>query len=218
MPALRCYGIFSLTEEGNLLSQWRSYTPHGKGISIGFPHQLLIQKAKQQDLRIAKCLYDKEDQLGVMSDLLERMQISFSKEKSSIDVSKYDPTIKYFNYLEKFRGDILQVFALIKDPSFGEECEWRIISKYYEKYTVPEIKFREGASMLVPYIEIKIGNKKKAEWLFERIIMGPTQHNNLSHSALSSHPTCRGRVSHEPSSSAAHTCISFSQKYYSPLP
>ena len=63
--------------------------------------------------------------------------------------------------MEKFRCDILQVFALIKDPSFREECEWRIISKYYPKYTVPEIKFREGASMLVPYIEIKIGNKNK---------------------------------------------------------
>lgn len=60
-------------------------------------------------------------------------------------------------------------------------------SKYFPKYTVPEIKFREGASMLVPYIEIIIGNKKKAELLFERIIIGPTQHNNLSHSALSSY-------------------------------
>ena len=26
--------IFSLTEEGNLLSQWRSYTPHGKGVRL----------------------------------------------------------------------------------------------------------------------------------------------------------------------------------------
>jgi hypothetical protein len=89
--------------------------------------------------------------------------------------------------MEKFRGDILQVFALIKNPSFREECEWRIISKYYPKYTVPEIKFREGASMLIPYIEIKIGNKNKTELLFERIILGPTQHNNLSHSALSNY-------------------------------
>ena len=28
--------IFSLSEEPNLLSQWRSYTPHGKGVCLGF--------------------------------------------------------------------------------------------------------------------------------------------------------------------------------------
>lgn len=179
--------IFSLTEEGNLLSQWRSYTPHGKGVSIGFSPLLLAKVVQEQNLRIAKCLYKRDDQQGLMSDLLNRMLISFSQEKDSIDTTKFHPTQKYFNFLEKFRGDILQVFALIKDPSFQEECEWRIISKYYPKYTVPEIKFREGASMLVPYIEIKIGSQNKTELLFERIILGPTQHNNLSHSALSSY-------------------------------
>lgn len=179
--------VFSLTEEGNLLSQWRSYTPHGKGVSIGFSHPLLTKVIQKQNLIIAKCLYKWEDQQALMSDLLDRMLISFSREKDSIDTTKFHPTRKYFDFLEKFRGDILQVFALIKDPSFQEECEWRIISNYYPKYTVPEIKFREGASMLVPYIEIKIGNKNKTELIFERIILGPTQHNNLSHSALSSY-------------------------------
>lgn len=177
--------IFSITEEQNLLSQWRSYTPHGKGDSIGFSHELITKVVKQQGLRIAKCLYIREEQEALMSDLLDKMLISFFHEKDSIDTSKHHPTPKYYGFMEKFRGDILQVFALIKDPSFREECEWRIISKYFPKYTVPEIKFREGASMLVPYIEIKIGNKNKAELLFERIILGPTQHNNLSHSALS---------------------------------
>jgi hypothetical protein len=28
--------VFSLSEKASLLSQWRSYTPHGKGVSIGF--------------------------------------------------------------------------------------------------------------------------------------------------------------------------------------
>lgn len=179
--------IFSLTEEGNLLSQWRSYTPHGKGVSIGFSHLLLTKVVQEQNLKIAKCLYQREDQQALMSDLLNRMLISFFQEKDSIDTTKFHPNQKYFVFMEKFRCDILQVFALIKDPSFREECEWRIISKYYPKYTVPEIKFREGASMLVPYIEIKIGNKNRTELLFERIILGPTQHNNLSLSALSSY-------------------------------
>ena len=44
--------VFSLTEEGNLLSQWRSYTPHGKGIAIGFAAQFLMKKVRERDLRM----------------------------------------------------------------------------------------------------------------------------------------------------------------------
>jgi len=59
------------------------------------------------------------------------MLISFAREKSTIDTSRRHPTQKYFPFMEKFRGDILQVFALIKNPAFREEREWRIISKYF---------------------------------------------------------------------------------------
>jgi hypothetical protein len=179
--------IFSLTEEGNLLSQWRSYTPHGKGVSIGFAAPFLVKKVQEQNLRIAKCLYERDAQRALMNDLLERMLVSFVRERASINTAKFHPTQKYFGFMERFREDILQVFALIKDQAFRGEREWRIISKYYPRYTVPEVKFREGACMLVPYIEIPIGNKGNPDLLFERIILGPTEHNNLSHSALSSY-------------------------------
>lgn len=173
--------VFSLSEKGNLLSQWRSYTPHEKGVSIAFTPNFLTRKVQDQNLRIAKCLYERDEQETLMSELLNRMLITSSREKEEIKTSSFHV------YMDKFRSDILKVFALIKDPAFKEECEWRIISQYYPKYTVPEIKFREGASMLVPYIEIKIGNKGTSELLFEQIIIGPTQHNNLSMSALSSY-------------------------------
>jgi hypothetical protein len=179
--------IFSLTEEGNLLSQWRSYTPHGKGVAIGFAAQLLMKTVQEHDLRIAKCLYERDEQRALMSDLLKRMLISSTREGDTINTARLHPTQRYFEFMEKFRGDVLQVFALIKNPAFREEREWRIVSKYYAKYTVPEVKFREGACMLVPYIEIPIADEASGGLLFERIILGPTEHNSLSHSALSSY-------------------------------
>ena len=176
--------VFSLTEEGNLLSQWRSYTPHGKGIAIGFNAQFLVEKVQANNLKIVKCLYESADQKELMTGLLNRILISYNREKATIDTLKPNPSQKYFKFMEKFRGDILQVFAIIKNPAFREEREWRIISKYYAKYTVPEVKFREGACMLVPYIEIPIKSKTNPKNLFECVILGPTEHNNLAHSAL----------------------------------
>jgi hypothetical protein len=43
--------VFSLSEEPSLLSQWRSYTPHGKGVSLGFPPPVLNHVLKKPGFR-----------------------------------------------------------------------------------------------------------------------------------------------------------------------
>ena len=53
-------------------------------------------------------------------------------------------------------------------------------------YTVPEIKFREGACMLMPYIELEL-SVPDSQPLFDEVILGPSQNANLSMSALSSY-------------------------------
>jgi Protein of unknown function (DUF2971) len=176
--------IFSLSEQRSLLSQWRSYTPHGKGVSLGFSVQTLNSILVSSGFRIAKCLYDRQQHVHLMGVLREKMLVTFRQRASQINLTADHPSQKYFSFLEEFRGDLLQVLSVIKHSAFKEEAEWRIISPYYLNYTVPEIKFREGASMLMPYIEIKL--PPVAEWeLFQEVVLGPSRDNNLSHFALS---------------------------------
>lgn len=174
--------VFSLSEEASLLSQWRSYTPHGKGVSIGFSSEFMNDVAQSSQLRIAKCLYDRADQEEAIKSLVEKLLTTFRQELPSIDITKAHQSQCYHPFLEKFRSDVLQVLSIIKHEAFKEEREWRLISPYYPKYTIPAIKFREGASMIVPYIELKLGEVRP---IFERVILGPSPHQNLSMSALS---------------------------------
>lgn len=174
--------VFSLSEEPSILSQWRSYTPHGKGVSIGFPAELLSSVMQKAELRIAKCIYEKHEQEEILGSLIEKLLITFRQDESTIDITKAHPSQCYHPYLEQFRSDVLQVLAIIKHKAFEEEKEWRLISAYYPMYTIPAIKFREGASMLVPYIEVPLGESKP---YFEKVILGPSPHQNLSMSALS---------------------------------
>ncbi len=180
--------IFSLSEERSLLSQWRSYTPHGKGVNLGFSPSVLNRIMKSSGFRIAKCLYEQEQHVELMSALLEKMLLTLKQRLPHFDTSKSHPSQKYHGFLEEFRGDLLQVLSIIKHSAFREEREWRVISPYFVSYTMPEIKYREGASMLMPYIEIDLsihGDDKQV--LFEEVILGPSQHANLSMSALSSY-------------------------------
>jgi hypothetical protein len=178
------YFVFSLTEEGNLLSQWRGCTPKGKGMSIGFEPKELVRKVENRGLKIVKCVYEIPDQKGLAEELLERMIITFDNERQHYENKPHPPRRKYRGLLEKFREKILQIFSVIKNPSFCEEQEWRIISKYYARFTIPEIKYREGISMLVPYIEIDISPEKANEPMFHEVYMGPTPNHNLSHASL----------------------------------
>lgn len=176
--------VFSLSEEASLLSQWRSYTPHGKGVSLGFSPATLNHILGKPGFRIARCLYTPTEHEELMGSLLEKMLITFRQRLPTLDTAKAHPSQKYHPLLEEFRNDLLQVLAIVKHSAFREEKEWRIVSPCFPNYTVTDVKFREGASMLLPYTELHL---PPAGHLFEEVILGPSQDSNLSHSALSAY-------------------------------
>lgn len=175
--------IFSLSEERSLLSQWRSYTPHGKGVSLGFSAAALNSMLRENGFRIAKCRYVDHEHRELLEVLLDKLLITFHQRRDGIDITQNHSSQKYFNFLEEYRNDFLQVLSVIKHPSFKEEAEWRVISPYYPNYTVPEIRYREGASMLLPYIHVDIQQDDRGP-LFDEVLLGPSRDNSLSMSAL----------------------------------
>jgi len=183
------YGIFifSLSEQQSLLSQWRSYTPHGKGVSIGFSTAFVNDLLAETGFRLAKCIYDYNEQRELVSALAEKMFESFRQRKNTLNLTNRPKSKQYFSFLDEFRGDLLQVFSIIKHHSFQEECEWRIISRYFPSFQDATLHFREGASMLMPYIEIPFPHSQTNKKVFDKVVLGPSQNQNLSMAALSSY-------------------------------
>lgn len=173
--------VFSLSEKPSLLSQWRSYTPHGKGVSLEFTPSKVNEIAHTSEMRIARCVYETAEQEEVISILIEKLLVNFRQELPTMDVSKKAPSQCYYGFINQYTSDIFQVLAIIKHSAFQEECEWRLISEHIPKFKDPRLKFREGASMLIPYIELPLGNRP----FFNNIILGPSQHQNLNMSGLS---------------------------------
>ena len=172
--------IFSFSEVASLLSQWRSYTPHGKGVSLEFLPKKLNEIIDNSDFKLARCVYSEKDQDKVISTLISMLLESFRQNLSEIDTRNLPPDNCYYGFINQYARDICQVLAIIKHSAFSEEREWRLISSY-KTYESPEIKFREGASMLVPYIDIDLKSKP----YFGGIFLGPSLHQDLSYSSLS---------------------------------
>jgi hypothetical protein len=170
--------VFSLSEQRSLLSQWRSYTPHGKGVSITFSTALIREIAHLNHLKIGKCLYTIEDQRDLIESLIESLWVTYTN--SDFELDNEATAHAYFDH---YAEDILQVLALIKHEAFEEEREWRLISN--ANAFAPDVKFRQadGALLLIPYTEFKLPVKDNK---FDAITLGPTPHRELSLGALQS--------------------------------
>ncbi|MYM34952.1 DUF2971 domain-containing protein [Duganella sp. FT94W] len=167
--------IFSLSEVPSLLSQWRSYTPHGKGVSIGYSPQLLQQICEVNKCRLAKCVYDNAEKSRLFTEFTERLYIH-------LEETNPDCLLNFYACREAVAAEsknIFKVLALVKHEAFSEEREWRLISDYYS--SLENAEFRPGSSMLTPYLEWVLPD---VEWMYEAIILGPTPYPQLAWKSL----------------------------------
>jgi len=170
--------VFSLSEEKDLLSQWRGYALEGKGVSIGFNSQNINEKIIHQKLILAKCIYKKEERDSIISKLCNSLIKEFKTKKTVFSDYTSQEEAKYL--LEKITR-IIKIFVFIKNEKFSEEKEWRILWVFPE---VVNVEFREGDTTLIPYIKIDINNLDNPKSLFNEIKIGPSQNQDLSHLSL----------------------------------
>ena len=165
----------SFRANGNLLSQWRGYSNHGKGISLGFNHQAIQSLASAQNFYLGECLYDVGKQ-QTLADRIIDCVTSMCNQHEEIGV-----------VLQGIEADLMSICALLKHPAFTEEQEWRLVSPIFTSATSGSIAFREGKAMLVPYYVFDL--EQEAEIKLDHVYVGPTPNAALSVSALTHYLT-----------------------------
>lgn len=172
----------SFRSNGNLLSQWRGYSRLGKGVSIGFNPEYILGCAELQSFQIGKCVYNCEHQEYLISQIIDVVEIL--AEQHDVDSSDVVTTSSYHAVFQLIESDLLRIAAILKHPSFREEEEWRIVSPVITDYVKAPVLFREGASMLVPYIEFKLTAREDVPIALEHLFLGPTPNITISMNSL----------------------------------
>ncbi|WP_146491916.1 DUF2971 domain-containing protein [Vibrio sp. T20] len=160
--------VCSLSEQGDLLSQWRGYSTCLGGYSIGFDKLALEQLAESQGFHLVKCIYDPQEQVRMVREAIDSV-INEAEQHALVD-AEWD----VFDVGYSFREKLGAISPIIKDVSFAEESEWRLFSTR----TFEELNFRAGRSMLTPYFRFSLGEDTKA--LIDDIIVGHTPHAELA--------------------------------------
>lgn len=157
---------FSLSENKDLLSQWRGYC-HNGGVSISFDKQCLQTLIKENNLLIQRCLYDKTEIEEFIANKIVGMSPKDYQEKiiDNVFCNKQGERMPY-----NLVGSVFHNISFIKHEAYREEREWRIV--YMDHYERPlsslgeKVEYRNGPYGNIPYLELPLKDNFIAEAIF----------------------------------------------------
>jgi hypothetical protein len=193
-----CYAS-CLSEEGDLLSQWRAYADNGRGVSIGFDFQILqnLIASEQTDnlLKLNKVEYVSTENAPVLLLRAANVQAFLDNVLCAVGEGKTaDIFMNPYNtdLLSQMNEEILLLNSMpYKHDSFIAEKEWRIVLddelrksseewdmwyKNLEKAKIGlrfpyGIKFRSVGNDIVSYIDMSF--QDYLPHIIKKIIIGP---------------------------------------------
>lgn len=168
----------SLSAESDLLSQWRAYCPGG-GFSIGFPEDQLREAVIPHDFALAPCVYTTEEQRELIRTIIHDTiseWLANAKWPVDRDDSKHGAS-------SKLGWELIRATARMKNGSFSEERESRIVSTPECRFVWDHLEFRTRKGLIVPYVKVPLPESRDF-WNDIEIVIGPTPHPELSRSSV----------------------------------
>lgn len=178
---------FCLSEEGDLLSQWRGYADNGSGISIGFNKDYLDKLwllNKGGGLR--QVIYDKKAQRSGLDAAVEEMkkQIGLGAFKDQVGGLLLQPSKEDVAQYVKASSDLWMSFLAIlplvytfKNPAFREEREWRLMhypmndNGQFATDALASLEFRAAQDRVIPVKNVSLDEARIP--IISRVILGP---------------------------------------------
>lgn len=160
IPRLQCplpVFVFSLTKPGDSLNHWRLYTPKRRGVAIGFPVEVLKEAAEQSAFHLVRCVYEKDHQIECLREAVESI-VNTADIPEAMRATQADPRcLPYHDHFDGHASPLVVAMASIKVDHFADEREWRLVSSCESVHWMPNaVRFRPGASLLLPYVEISL--------------------------------------------------------------
>lgn len=179
--------VVSLSEQGDILSQWRAYGNDGKGCSIaldatciknraGFGEHVridpeMLPKETSNFYHLLKVVYDINRKQEIARQFLMHAKKEFDNLRVA-DLTTSDEDREGFILLVAIR--LKEFLISFKNTEFSEEREWRVVSSLHSNDLC--IDFRNTNYGLSPYTKINLSPRDQimsSRLPIERIILGP---------------------------------------------
>ena len=184
--------VTSLSEESDLLSQWRGYCSPGPGFAVGISRDYIAKLSTTPVIAFNQCVYAKDEQVKRIDNLIRQAVAALPRGnvkppttanyknpeeyKAEVRAVLRGVHIKRFSALvTAFINSLLDLAAVFKNPTFNEESEWRVVIRSSDAASV---RHRAGKSFLIPYIPLPLDLTERGA--IREIVVGPSPHPQLS--------------------------------------
>ncbi len=187
-----CPFIACFCEDGNLLSQWRSYAGNGEGYSLEFDFNNDTSISKRESgiddgkeyFILRKIIYKKDDQIDLVKTYLELVLKSADKFFDEMKGQKIQEDVREISMASEISNVLFDMLFSFKNDVFKEEKEWRLVYVKTNK-TEPEFtKLRNVNGKLIPYVESFLLKDEEIKFPLISIKIGPSSHIKQSKLAL----------------------------------
>lgn len=176
------YYAVSFCENGDLLSQWRSYASDGQGYALGFNTKSLlanISNTYKDRLVLRKMIYSPQKQVQLVTELVNYgKRLYYEIKSTATPQNQHDWETQLILDL---RTGFYWLASNFKDAGFKEEKEWRLVvwelsplqSEQNRLVFTPRARIRGNS--FNPYIPVSFTKTEVSEpFPLEKIICGPT--------------------------------------------
>jgi len=164
--------VVSLSEHGDLLSQWRAYANDGAGYSIGFSTETIkkragfgefvgldpdkLSKTTANFFQLMKVVYQTDEQRQIAEEFLRLAKMQFDALRGN--AGDEDPSASF----KVICGIRLQEFLIsFKSAEYEEEREWRIVAPL--RRTHAAIDFRITKYGMAPFVRVNIASREELD-------------------------------------------------------
>jgi hypothetical protein len=167
-----------LSENGDDLSQWRAYCPHG-GYSLGLDGGVLSRRLQRRGTgELVKVVYDSAVKDAIADLVVAEAGEMWSETQTAAPTSRLRLCKALAEELENL---VLTCVACFKDEAFSAEAEWRILAS--GDLSAPgAVKYRAGRSSVVPYVALPLFRRR--DRVVKRAIVGPCPDPELTHAGM----------------------------------
>ena len=173
-------GGFCLSENGDLLSQWRAYSTNGGGVAIGFNEdyfKVLGERRRDRSddfsAHLVKVEYDVDRQKSLIAERLEPILklvddgaldplslLAAAADEDGSDGASQKRLKKIGKIVQHFLFYLFHVFEL-KNPGFSEEREWRLLSLLFRFQkndigALEKLGYRALGDRIISYVPIDL--------------------------------------------------------------
>jgi hypothetical protein len=194
--------VASFSEEGDQLSQWRGYANDSRGVSVGLDLRNLRPPSNAETtVTFAPCVYKQADKTALLKAVFEHSRKGLQNWWESIMnaarqrkgegasnpqfgqqlVSAHGEELKQLTVrcYATLQFDLLRTAPLLKNESFSEEKEWRLVLPWnlIKLPTDHAIEFRPVRDTLVPYIAYALNAPNQEGPIFcKDVVLGAGSH------------------------------------------